>query len=312
MSDKKSLGRGLGALLGEEGVDGAEKHRIRTVTVETIRANPWQPRRILGEEALEDLAASIKQQGVLQPILVRKITGSKKGDALYELIAGERRWRASQKAGLTEIPVIIKDWDDNRSLEVALLENVQREDLTALETARGYERLIQEFGYSHAQIGERIGKSRMSVSNSLRLLQLPAPVLEFLEQAKITAGHARALLGYGDDARTMIETTTQIIEEELSVRDVERIIREYQQSVKADSKEGEGKVEGAKKPKGRQKDPTIVTWEERLSSTYNTRATITHAKGKGKIMIEYASLEDLEKMMEKILDNKAEQESKEK
>ncbi|MEG3641444.1 ParB/RepB/Spo0J family partition protein [Magnetococcus sp. PR-3] len=301
MSDKKSLGKGLGALLGDDAVDAAEKHRVRTVPVETIRPNPYQPRRILKEDALKDLTDSIKQQGVLQPILVRKVAGAKKGEPIYELIAGERRWRATQNAGLGDIPVIIKDWDDNRTLEVALLENVQREDLTALETARGYERLLQEFGYSHAQIGERIGKSRMAVSNALRLLQLPQPIVELLEQEKISAGHARALLGLGDNVRVMIIVANQIIDESLSVRDTEALVRNEAQLAEAEENDERSKDATTKKPKGRQKDPAIIGWEERLAQSFDTKVSITHAKGKGKISLNYESMDDLEKMMEMLL-----------
>ncbi|ABK46235.1 chromosome segregation DNA-binding protein [Magnetococcus marinus MC-1] len=301
MSETKSLGKGLGALLGEEAVDAGEKHRVRSVAVESIRPNPYQPRRIIKEDALKDLADSIKQQGVLQPILVRKAAGAKKGEPIYELIAGERRWRATQLAGLTEIPVILKDWDDNRALEVALLENVQREDLTALETARGYERLIQEFGYSHAQIGERIGKSRMAVSNALRLLQLPQPIVELLEQEKISAGHARALLGLGDNVRVMIIVANRIIDEVLSVRDAEALVRDHAQLAEVEETEDSSKDATKKKAKGRQKDTTITTWEEQLAQSFATRVSITHAKGKGKIILNYASMEELEKMMESLL-----------
>src|ERR687884_118094 len=186
------LGRGLAALFGETGTRPlADFGGARSVPIETIRPSPFQPRRHFGEEELEGLAQSIRDKGVVQPLLVRPVNGADSG---FELIAGERRWRAAQRVGLHEVPVVVRDLADSEALEIALVENLQREDLSPLEEAEAYSRLMEEFGRSQAEVAETIGKSRSHVANTLRLLSGPAPVRQSLEQGALSAGHARALL----------------------------------------------------------------------------------------------------------------------
>ncbi|MBF0109032.1 MAG: ParB/RepB/Spo0J family partition protein [Magnetococcales bacterium] len=215
------LGRGLGSLLGEEGM-GMGLGRTRepsTLPIDRISPNMNQPRRFFDEEKLLELANSLKEKGMLQPVLVRKLA-----DGTHQIIAGERRWRAARIAGLREIPVIEKDLNDAETLEISLLENIQREDLNPVELARAFERLVNEYNYSHKQIGDSVGKSRMAVSNILRILKLPPSILQHLEEGRISAGHARALIARIDDEPFLEETVARIIRENLSVREVERLM----------------------------------------------------------------------------------------
>ena len=303
-----TLGRGLGSLLGEEAVSELEKERVREVPLEQIIPNVNQPREIMNEEALRELADSIRDHGVLQPILVRQWrSGKSEGRAgsktRYELVAGERRWRASKMAGLSKIPVLVRDWGDDHSLEVAILENIQREELNPIDTARGYESLIRLFGYSHKKVGHRIGKSRMAVSNSLRLLKLPERVLEMVSLGDLSMGHGRALLGMeqGDDMVTHL--AERIVEEGLSVRDVESIIRKIGDVEEGGSGDGVELEEVAVKGKGgRRRDPMIVDMENRLRGDLATDVSITYVEGKGKIIIDFDNPEKLESLTELLLD----------
>ncbi|MBF0629372.1 MAG: ParB/RepB/Spo0J family partition protein [Magnetococcales bacterium] len=213
------LGRGLSSLLGEEGMGLGRPKELFTLAIDRISPNAHQPRRFFDEDKLRELAHSLKEKGMLQPVLVRKLA-----DGTYQIIAGERRWRAARIAGLSEIPVIEKNLDDAETLEISLLENIQREDLNPVEQARAFERLVTEYNYSHKQIGEAVGKSRMAVSNSLRILKLPPVILQHLEQGHISAGHARALLARIEDESFLAETVERIIRENLSVREVEKMV----------------------------------------------------------------------------------------
>src|ERR1700728_93578 len=222
MARRSGLGRGLAALIPNEEM-GDEGSALREVPIANIRPNAHQPRSYFDEEAMSSLAASIRELGVLQPILVREIDGE---EDTYELIAGERRWRAARRAGLQTIPVLVQpDTGDVTSLEQALVENLHREDLNALEEAAAYQQLIDEFGLTHEQVATRMGKGRATVTNTLRLLQLPAGVQRALAERTISAGHARALLGTPDRAlqEKMVE---QIVEEGLTVRAVEELVRQ--------------------------------------------------------------------------------------
>ncbi|WP_158089675.1 ParB/RepB/Spo0J family partition protein [Magnetofaba australis] len=297
MGDEQKLGRGLESLLNSDSAE--EKQRIRYIRVDSIAPNPWQPRKQFDSESLAELVSSIKEQGVLQPIIVRKANSSKKSDTQYELIAGERRWRASSEAGLEEIPAIVKEWDDSRTLEVALLENIQRQDLSALETARGYERLIQEFNYSHAEIAERIGLSRTAVSNLLRLLKLPSAAIELLEEGMISAGHARALLGYGEDSRRIIEVANQIVQDELSVRDVEQIVREDLEKNAEESSDKKAKTK--KKPKESGLDPSIASIVEEMTSYLDKSVKLTKKRNQMVLEISLKDEAELQEFREKLI-----------
>ncbi|MBF0422247.1 MAG: ParB/RepB/Spo0J family partition protein [Magnetococcales bacterium] len=212
------LGRGLGSLLGEEGLVTDRSREVSTLSVDRIHPNKNQPRRHFDDDKLTELANSLKEKGMLQPVLVRQLE-----DGSYQIVAGERRWRAARMAGMDKIPVIEKDLSDVETLEISLLENIQREDLNAVEQARAFERLVNDYQYSHKQIGDAVGKSRMAISNSLRILKLPTDILQHIEQGRISAGHARALLARVDDGQFLADTVEKIIHDNLSVREVEKM-----------------------------------------------------------------------------------------
>jgi ParB family chromosome partitioning protein len=250
----------------------------RLIPIEFISRNPRNPRRSFDDGELHDLASSIRQHGIVQPIVVRTLATDR-----YEIIAGERRWRAAQLAGLIEIAVIIRDVDDKTALEIAIVENVQRSDLNPLEEALGYEQLIAEYGYTQNDLGEIIGKSRSHVANSLRLLKLPESVRDLLAAGSLSAGHARALVPTSDPsalART-------IVSKGMSVRDAEKLA---QNDIKAQS---EPKIEGRTRD---QKDSDTVALERTLSDTLGLDVTINHKANGGQIRISYKSLEQLEEI----------------
>ncbi|MCZ7446692.1 ParB/RepB/Spo0J family partition protein [Agrobacterium rhizogenes] len=284
MSDdlsKRRLGRGLAALIGEmdQPVPVGEPQRAvnadRTIPIEFIARSQRNPRRHFDENELQDLAASIRQHGIVQPVVVRTV-----GVNRYEIIAGERRWRAAQLAGFTDVPVIVRDVDDRTALELAIVENVQRSDLNPLEEAMGYEQLIAEHGYTQNDLGEIIGKSRSHVANSLRLLKLPDPVRDMLADGSLSAGHARALVSTSDPA-TLART---IVSKGLSVRDAERLA---QNDIKSQGEIAE------KRPVG-EKDSDTVALERSLSDALGLDVKISHKGGSGQIRIGYRTLEQLE------------------
>jgi ParB family transcriptional regulator, chromosome partitioning protein len=298
-----TLGRGLGSLLGEEAVMEIAKEKVREVSLEQIIPNRNQPRMLMEPESLNELADSIREQGVLQPILVRQF-GDKNGEKpRYELVAGERRWRASKLAGLTKIPILVRDWDDDQSLEVAILENIQREELNPIETARGYENLIRNFGYSHKKVGRRVGKSRVAVSNALRLLNLPAEVVEMVSVGALTMGHARALLAMDQGPAMIIHLAKKVVEEGLSVRATETVIRQMAEKkpMEEEIKTEEPMVLTGKGRGGRRRDPMIIEVEKRLQTELNTAVAITCVKGRGKIILEFENPEMLEALTELLL-----------
>lgn len=291
--ERTTLGRGLGSLLGEAEVMENEREKIHLIPIERIHPNPRQPRQTLDTETLEELANSIREQGILQPVLLRPLADS---NDLYELVAGERRWRAAKLADMETIPALVRPLDDDQALEVAILENVQREDLNPVETARGYDMLIKEFDYSHKKVGRRVGKSRMAVTNLLRLLRLPEPVLAWIVSGKLSTGHARALLGLEESPKRLIQLAEEVAIQGLSVRETESLVRKER-----------GEEEVTNKPlnkppaKGHYRDPTIIQIENRLISALSTKVTITHKKGKGKLILEYTSPENLESLANRLL-----------
>ena len=245
----------------------------RSVPIEHVSRNPRNPRRSFDESELQDLASSIRQHGIVQPVVVRPHGGQ------YEIIAGERRWRAAQLAGLVEIPVIIREVDDRTALELAIVENVQRSDLNPLEEALGYEQLIAEHGYTQNDLGEIIGKSRSHVANSLRLLKLPDPVREMLSAGTLSAGHARALVTTSDP----VQLARTIVSKGMSVRDAEKLA---QADIKAQSEpQGAPKVE---------KDSDTLALERTLSDALGLDVKISHRNGGGQVRINYRTLEQLE------------------
>jgi ParB family chromosome partitioning protein len=305
---RSGLGKGLGALIPAE-VANDRGSILREVSISSIRPNPLQPRTRFDEEAMTSLASSIREVGVLQPVLVREA-----GTDDYELIAGERRWRAARRAGLQTMPVLVQTVSDVHSLEQALVENLHREDLNALEEAAAFQQLVDEFDYTHEQVAARVGKSRTTVTNTLRLLQLPAGVQRALADGTISAGHARALLGTPD--RTFQEELAKrAVAEGLTVRAVEESIRRHIQGAqddppdkangtapahvetirhKADVEVERGTTEaGARR---RLPAPGVLELEDLLSNHLNTRVKVDMGAKRGRVLVEFATLEDLERI----------------
>ncbi|MGH9087300.1 MAG: ParB/RepB/Spo0J family partition protein [Acidimicrobiales bacterium] len=297
MARRSGLGKGLGALIPTE-VTEDRRSQLREVPIGSIRPNSLQPRSHFDEEAMASLASSVRELGVLQPVLVRSIDGD--GEASYELIAGERRWRAARRAGLQTIPVLVRDSaEDVHSLEQALVENLHREDLNPLEEAAAYQQLIDDFSFTHEQVATRVGKSRAAVTNTLRLLQLPAGVQRALAEGSISAGHARALLGSPD--RALQEALVQrVVHEELTVRAVEEAVRAAGEgdevpdpslSTTNGSTRGGGTVGPRRLP-----EPGLLELEELLSSHLDTRVKVELRNRRGRVVVEFATLEDLERI----------------
>lgn len=277
---RRRLGRGLAALLGDAGEDvQAERPRgQRKVPIEFLRPNPRNPRSQFREEDLADLTNSIREKGIIQPIVVRAIPGV--ADA-YEIIAGERRWRAAQAAGVADVPVVIHEADDKEALEIAIIENVQRADLNAIEEAKGYERLGTEFGYSQTDVAKIIGKSRSHVANTLRLLNLPEAAKALVRDGAISAGHARALLAVDNPEAV----ARRIIAEGLTVRDVEALAHEGESVAKESP--------GSRRPKA-EKDANTRALEKTLADALGMMVEIRNHGEKGEIRIRYESLDQLD------------------
>ena len=275
---KKGLGRGLSSLLG----DSSKKIITNKVPINEIIRNKFQPRKNFSKESLEELTNSIKEQGVIQPIVVRPSNSS---GGKYEIIAGERRWLASQNAGLHEVPVVVLNVDDVKSLEFAIVENVQRQDLNSIEEARGYQRLVSEFNYNQEKLSKFIGKSRSYIANSLRLLSLPNEVLMMVEQGNLSAGHARSLIGLQNST----EIAKKIIQKKLSVRQSETLVRQFRnKKIKLVSK----------------KDPNILDLQRVLEEKTGLNVTVNNKKNNsGTISFQYSDLEQLEKITSAIKNN---------
>ncbi len=302
MARRSGLGKGLSALIPTE-VVGDRSSSLREVPIGSIKPNPRQPRVNFDEDTMSSLAASIKELGVLQPVLVRQIGSAAADD--FELIAGERRWRAARRAGLQSIPVLVLTSDETQSLEQALVENLHRQDLNVLEEAAAYQQLIEEFGYTHDQVAKRVGKSRAAVTNILRLLQLPSGVQRLLSEGQISPGHARALLGTPDRGYQEM-LAKAVVAEGLTVRAIEDLVREHNGGGEVGA--GEGGVGGpipvpsnGDQPTGstaprRLPPPGILELEELLSGHLNTRVKVDLTSKRGKVIVEFATLEDLERI----------------
>ena len=275
---KKGLGRGLSSLIGETKVD-IQKNKI---AISDIVPNKYQPRKIFDEDNLNDLTQSIKERGILQPIIVRK---SNDDNSKFEIIAGERRWLAAQRANLHEVPVVITEADDLKSLEFAIVENVQRHDLNPLEEAQGYKRLIDEFSYDQEKVSKFIGKSRSHITNSLRILTLPVEVIKLIESQKLTAGHAKILVGLENASFV----ANKIIEKKLSVRQAENFVKIFKNKRQRPDKS---------------KDANIKDLELSVSDKVGLNVVIQNKKNnKGKVTFEYKDLDQLNKILDIIKSN---------
>ncbi|WP_296278882.1 ParB/RepB/Spo0J family partition protein [Pseudoxanthomonas sp.] len=289
---KRGLGRGLEALLGPKAAEtpppeAQPGEALRTLPVQQLQPGKYQPRMQMDAAKLTELAESIKAQGVIQPIVVREISAGK-----FEIVAGERRWRASQEAGLAEVPVVVRELDDRTVIAMALIENIQREDLNPLEEAQSLQRLINEFSLTHAEAAEAVGRSRAAVSNLLRLLELPPAIRALLEARRLEMGHARALLTLSPDLASKL--ASDAAEQGWSVREVEHRAQQFAA--------GKVPVSGKKaKPAKAAPQPDIASLETELSESLGTRVTIAHGRGgKGKLIIQYTDLDTLDGVLERL------------
>ncbi|MBD3109333.1 ParB/RepB/Spo0J family partition protein [Bacillus sp. AGMB 02131] len=274
----KGLGKGINALF--TNLETTKEDTVQEISVKDIRANPYQPRKIFKEEAIEELKQSIIQHGILQPIIVKK---SIKG---YEIVVGERRFRAAKEAGLQKVPVVVRDFTSSEMMELAVLENLQREDLTPLEEAAAYQTLLDRLDVTQEELAKRLGKSRPHITNHIRLLSLPRPVQELITQGKISMGHGRALLGL-KNKDLLDKLVEKIVKEEMNVRQLEQYIQQLNESVPRETKKPEVK-----------KDVFIQEQENLLRERFGTTVTISQRKKKGKIEIEFFSPEDLNRILE--------------
>jgi ParB family chromosome partitioning protein len=282
MIKMKGLGRGLDALL--SGSDAKADDELRNLPVERLKPGKYQPRTHMDQESLAELAASIKAQGVMQPILVRAVDTTP-GAERYEIVAGERRWRASQLAGLSEVPVLVRSIPDEQALAMALIENIQRENLNPLEEAQGLQRLIDEFGLTHQQAADAVGRSRPAASNLLRLLQLTPPVQEMLMTGQIDMGHARALLPVSSGQQ--VGLAQRIIQKGLSVRETERLVQQL--------------LNPPKHAPEKAIDRDLLSLQERLSDGLGTNVAIrSNKKGAGKVTIDFSSLDQLDGLISRL------------
>ena len=286
MARRSGLGRGLQALIPTEiAVEGSDS-MLRELPIGSLKPNPRQPRDHFDEEALASLTASVKELGVLQPVLVRPV-----GDE-FELIAGERRWRAAKRAGLQTIPAIVRDTTDDSSLEQALVENLHREDLNALEEAAAYQQLLEDFKMTHEELAVRVGKSRAAISNTLRLFQLPPGIQRLIAEGQLSAGHARALLGTPDRA-FQEALARRAVAEGWSVRAVEEAVRARGGGQPEDAEQA---APAAATPGKRLRPPGLLELEELLAGFLDTRVSVTMGPRRGKVVVEFGDLEDLERI----------------
>jgi len=269
---KPALGKGLGALLPGKGEEVAQ------IEVERVIPNEYQPRRTFRDDSLQELAASIREKGILQPVIVSRV-----GDGSFRLIAGERRWRAASLAGLKKIPALVKDVSSQDAIEIALIENIQREDLNPVETAAAFQRLLRDFHLTQEDLSQRVGKDRATISNYLRILKLPDEIRSLLNENRLTVGHAKALLGL-DKKEEQIECARAIVKKGLSVREAETLC---QRLLRPPSK---------RRTKG--KLPEVLDLEDRLTRSLGTKVRIHHKDKTGRIEIEYYSLDELDRLIE--------------
>lgn len=288
MSKKFGLGKGLGALIPEEEAQEEQKSDRKSslaanlVSINLIKPNAGQPRKAFDEEKIQQLSESIKEHGIIQPILLKK-----DGDT-YSIIAGERRWRAAKAAGLKEVPVIIMDIDEKGVLEISLIENIQRQDLNPIEEAWAFRKLIEDFEFTQEELGRRLGKSRTALSNTMRLLNLDARVQEYLIDGVITEGHGRAILAL-EDKELQYKLAQKVIDDGLTVRETEKLISEIAK--------GKG-LEKQKPEKKTVSDPYITDIKNKLEERFDTKVLISNKNNKGKIEIEYYSNDDLQRIMD--------------
>ena len=271
------LGRGLRALIPEVEPERTEGD-VQQIPLELIEPNPYQPRQHFDEEKLQELAQSIAELGLLEPVVVRR-TGQ-----TYQLIAGERRVRAARIAGLSEVPALVKDFGDLEVMQVALIENLQREDLNPIEEAEGYQRLIEEFGFTQSQAAQAVGRKRSSIANALRLLNLEESEKQMVREGQLSVGHAKVLLGVANKKKRA-ELAKKVVSEDLSVRQLEELVK---------------KPERVPRGTAKMRSPELVQLEEDLQRRFGTKVTVTYKKGAGRISIEYYSDEELERLLELI------------
>jgi ParB family chromosome partitioning protein len=284
MAQRKALGRGLNALLGTPDLD---SDQLREIDIDRILPNSHQPRKSFDETGLNELADSIKEHGLVQPVVVRVLE-----DGFFQLIAGERRWRAAQRAGLFRIPAVIREAGEHDALEIALIENLQREDLNPIEEAQAYERLIVDFGMTQEEVARRVGKNRTTIANMLRLLRLPPEVQQWLRENRLSTGHAKALLSLSDlDA--ILETARRIIQGNYSVRQTEMLVGRCSKSAPDDSGNASPGV-----------DPNVRAAIHALEQALGTKVTVQEHEGKGKIEIHFFSFEELNRLYEGLLRTK--------
>jgi ParB family chromosome partitioning protein len=286
---RSRLGRGLAALIGDIGAENATPERARNqrrVPIEFLKPNPRNPRKNFSDAELEELATSIKERGIIQPVVVRSVRGAKDS---FEIIAGERRWRAAQRAGLHEVPIVPLEATDSEALELAIIENVQRTDLNPLEEAGGYQALASEYKHSHEDIAKIVGKSRSHVTNTLRLLKLPEPVKAYINAGELSAGHARMLIG-ADDPEAMAR---EIVARGLNVRQVEALAKE-----RAEERDAAPGKKAVKKRAAKNAD--TVALERRLSNALGLTVTIDHRSKGGALQIQYRSLDQLDEVVRRL------------
>jgi len=283
MAQKKALGRGLGALLGTPDL---ETEQLREIDIDRVLPNSHQPRKHFEEEALNELTNSIREHGVVQPIVVRPLE-----DGFFQLIAGERRWRASQRAGLPRIPAVVREAEERVALELALIENLQREDLNPIEEAQAYERLIADFGLTQEDVARRVGKNRATIANMLRLLRLPSEVQQWLRENRLTTGHAKALLSLSD-LNAILESAKKIIQGNYSVRQAEILVSRQSNRALTNDDQSQG---------GGEADPNVKAAIHALEQALGTKVTVQETGGRGRIELHFFSFEEMNRLYEGLL-----------
>jgi ParB family chromosome partitioning protein len=284
MAQRKALGRGLNALLGTPDLG---NEQLREIDIDRILPNSHQPRKHFDEDGLNELADSIREHGVVQPIVVRALD-----DGFFQLIAGERRWRASQRAGLVRIPAVVREASEDTALEIALIENLQREDLNPIEEAQAYDQLIVQFGMTQEEVARRVGKNRATIANMLRLLRLPPEVQQWLRENRLSTGHAKALLSLSD-LSAILDSARKIIQGNFSVRQAEMLVARHANGAKDGSEAGEVVI-----------DPNVKAAVHALEQALGTKVTVQESGGKGKIEIHFFSFEEMNRLYEGLLRTK--------